>query len=606
VDHGAELVCVVSSDVSVASEPARLWVVPRLPPIEPAAPVTKGLNYAIYEGHSTSLPDFDSLEPLRSDDAGGVGIPPRVPPDGFALSFDGLLNVREPGAYTFFVNASGACRVYVAGREAAFVSPFANSREASGTVGLDRGKHAFRVLFAQTEGTPRLQVELAGPKLTRRALPPSWLERINPRVLNPPQIAPRGERFSGPVWVRLASTTEETVIQYTLDGSDPDGASPQYERPFLLKASGMVKARAFRLGGDGVTHASAVSQKAFVIEGDRPFGLSGRTPPAMLNTTARPEDLPPRLSQTGIFASLDELAPNPGFIPYDVNSPLWSDGAQKRRWIALPGDAPAVFREKGAWAFPPGTVFVKHFEYAQADASPRRLETRVLFVAQDGGGYGATYRWNQDQTDADLLVDAATETLVLQSADGPKNIAWTYPSRKDCLVCHTQNAGFVLGVNTRQLNRDLQYLETDAVDNQLRAWRNAGLLENAPAELALASLPKLAPIDDDSSPLEHRVRSYLDANCAQCHRPGGARGTFDARFDVPSFQQGLIGGKLVAADLGIPNAAVVTPGSLDRSMLYLRMNRRSDVFNMPPLASNHVDQEALAVIAQWIRSRPAP
>jgi mono/diheme cytochrome c family protein len=162
----------------------------------------------------------------------------------------------------------------------------------------------------------------------------------------------------------------------------------------------------------------------------------------------------------------------------------------------------------------------------------------------------------------------------------------------------------VLGVNTRQLNRDIHYLETGAADNQLRAWRHAALFENAPPERSLASLPKLAAVDDASAPLEHRVRSYLDANCAQCHRPGGARGGFDARFEVPLSRQGLIGEKLVAADVGVPNAAVVEPGSLERSMIYLRMNRRRDVFNMPPLASNHVDHDALAVIAEWIQSLP--
>jgi hypothetical protein len=246
-------------------------------------------------------------------------------------------------------------------------------------------------------------------------------------------------------------------------------------------------------------------------------------------------------------------------------------------------------------------VFVKHFEFAQPDASPRRLETRVLFVAQDGAGYGATYRWNDQQTDAELLSDALTEEINLQTSNGPKRVAWIYPSGKDCRVCHTQNAGFVLGVNTRQLNRDLAYAATGAADHQLRAWRHAGMFANSPPEQSLGALPRLAAIGDDSAPLDHRVRSYLDANCAQCHRPGGVRGTFDARFDTPLARQGLVGGKLIGADVGIPDSAVVVPGSLERSMLYLRMNRRSDVFNMPPLATHQVDEAALATLAAWIK-----
>jgi mono/diheme cytochrome c family protein len=131
------------------------------------------------------------------------------------------------------------------------------------------------------------------------------------------------------------------------------------------------------------------------------------------------------------------------------------------------------------------------------------------------------------------------------------------------------------------------------------------MFENPPEENSLARLPRLAALDDDGATLEHRARSYLDANCAQCHRPGGARGLFDARFDLPLARQGLLGGKLIAADLGVDGAEVVAPGSIDRSMLYLRMNRRTDAFNMPPLATNHVDREALAVLAQWIEGLPA-
>jgi hypothetical protein len=220
------------------------------------------------------------------------------------------------------------------------------------------------------------------------------------------------------------------------------------------------------------------------------------------------------------------------------------------------------------------------------------------------GGYGATYRWNEDQTDADLLTDAQIETVELATGDGPRRVAWHYPSRKDCLVCHTRSAGFVLGVNARQLNCDFAYPETETPDNQLRTWSQAGMFDNPPDERRLAQLPRLAAVNDPSAPLEHRVRSYLDSNCAQCHRPGGARGTFDARFDTPLPRQGLPGGKLIAADIGVENAAVVTPGSLERSMLYLRMNRRQDVFNMPPLATSEVDREALAVIAEWIESLP--
>jgi mono/diheme cytochrome c family protein len=116
----------------------------------------------------------------------------------------------------------------------------------------------------------------------------------------------------------------------------------------------------------------------------------------------------------------------------------------------------------------------------------------------------------------------------------------------------------------------------------------------------LSRLPKLAALEDSHASEADRVRSYLDANCAQCHRPGGVRGEFDARYETPLAQQKLMGGKLVAADLGVPRATVVTPGDRSRSMLYLRMQRRQDVFNMPPLATHQIDAEALELIGRWI------
>jgi uncharacterized repeat protein (TIGR03806 family) len=305
-----------------------------------------------------------------------------------------------------------------------------------------------------------------------------------------------------------------------------------------------------------------------------------------------------------VFASLADLAPNPGVIPYEVNSPLWGDGAAKRRWVALPGDARIAFRPTGEWDFPAGTVFIKHFEMPTAGA-PRRLETRFLVVDRTGNGYGVTYKWRADQTDAELLPDGLTEEMVLQTSAGPRKLRWSYPSRNDCLVCHTANAGFVLGVNTRQLNGAFKYPGTGVTDNQLRTWSHLGMFRQAVPDAEVPTYDRLVAVTDAKAPLEHRVRSYLDANCAQCHRPGGARGEFDARFDTPLVQQKLIQGPLVSSDLGIPQAKLVVPGNPLRSMLYVRMTRRQDAFNMLPLATGEVDHDAAAAVAAWIKGLPA-
>jgi mono/diheme cytochrome c family protein len=118
-------------------------------------------------------------------------------------------------------------------------------------------------------------------------------------------------------------------------------------------------------------------------------------------------------------------------------------------------------------------------------------------------------------------------------------------------------------------------------------------------EGALAKLPALVRVNDRSAPLEHRVRSYLDANCAQCHRPNGAAGYFDARFDTPLAEQGLIHGRL-AKTMDIAGAEVVCPGDVSRSVLYQRVHMTGEL-QMPPLARNQLDQDALDVLGEWIK-----
>ncbi len=199
--------------------------------------------------------------------------------------------------------------------------------------------------------------------------------------------------------------------------------------------------------------------------GERPYGRVSRRLVTTLNIPPDPADLPPLLSHTGIFRSVADLKPNLNLIPYDVNAPLWSDGADKRRWVALPGDARIEFSPAGEWKFPAGTVFVKHFAIhgRQRWNAPARRR-------REGGGYGVTYKWRTDGKDADLLTDGATEDLTVKGVTGPLAVRWTYPSRNDCHACHTLAAGFVLGVKTRQLNGTFAYPETGLTDNQLRTW----------------------------------------------------------------------------------------------------------------------------------------
>jgi mono/diheme cytochrome c family protein len=233
----------------------------------------------------------------------------------------------------------------------------------------------------------------------------------------------------------------------------------------------------------------------------------------------------------------------------------------------------------------------------------RRLETRLLVCDADGGVYGVTYKWRADNRDADLLESNLTEAVLIQTATGVRTQQWYYPSRADCLTCHTANAGYVLGVKTRQLNRDFKF-PSGVTDNELRAWKHLGLFDTNFSDAEIKNLPKLANFADPARSLEDRARSYLDANCANCHRPRGTVAYFDARYDTPPARQNLINGA-VLIDERIDNPRIIKPSDPWRSILFMRTDT-TETFKMPPLARNEIDAQGMALLRQWIESLPGP
>jgi uncharacterized repeat protein (TIGR03806 family) len=413
-------------------------------------------------------------------------------------------------------------------------------------------------------------------------------------------VSPSPGRYTGAVTVCLQSVKPGVSIHFTTDGTEPNPASPCFSKPFELHRSATVKVLAVRNG----LPDRAVVMAAFTIRGQRPYGLPYRENLTPLHVSLTPEQMPPLLSKTGLFASVRELRPNAGLVPYEVNAPLWSDGAQKRRWIALAPGGQIEFAPTGEWAFPAGTVFVKHFEVSVDAAHPevkRRLETRLLRIDGTGLGYGVTYKWRPDNREADLLPDSQSETIEIRTSSGRRTQTWYYPSRADCLTCHTAAARFVLGVKTRQLNKDFCYPATGISDNQLRTWNYLGMFNPALAEEKIGGYSRLGSMEDRSASLTDRARSYLDANCAHCHRPGNTvRAMFDARFDVPLSRQDIVNRPTVSDSLGLNDPCLVAPGDLGRSMIYHRLCR-TDHYRMPPLATSVPDLQALHLFERWIK-----
>jgi uncharacterized repeat protein (TIGR03806 family) len=337
-----------------------------------------------------------------------------------------------------------------------------------------------------------------------------------------------------------------------------------------------------------------------------PYGMASRiAAKAYLNMPQRADGkIPPLLSQTGAFRDTPNLVPSEGLIPYDIVVPFWSDGAAKLRWAAIPGGK-IRYSPTGDWIFPKGTVFVKTFELSTDAADPgvkRRLETRLLVCDSAGGVYGVVYKWRPDNSDADLLRTSQSESIPVKSAAGEiHSQSWYYPSRADCLTCHNSKTSGVLGVKARQMNRTFAY-PSGVTDNELRAWNHVGLFAPQVDVSSVGSLATLAPADDPARSLQDRARSYLDANCSQCHRPGGTVAYFDARYDTPLDKQELIDGP-VLIDQGIDRPRVISPHDIWRSIVYMRVNTVDEI-KMPPVARETIDEKGVKLLRDWINSLP--
>lgn len=321
---------------------------------------------------------------------------------------------------------------------------------------------------------------------------------------------------------------------------------------------------------------------------------------------------PKLLSQTGAFKNLNTLEPADGVIPYTVNQPFWSDHAVKLRFIAVPNDGThntaaekIQFSEDGKWQFPKGTVLIKQLDLPINENNPsqtRRLETRFVVHDDEGNFYALTYKWRDNEAEADLVEAAHDKTFTVQTATGSRQQVWHYPSQSECMVCHNATAGFVLGVNTRQLNGSLTYPKTGRTENQLATLDHLGIFNQDLNDGQIPGFKTIADVNENSRSLEDRARSYIDVNCAYCHQPGsGNRAVFDARYTTPLEDQDLIGG-IVSDNLGISGAKVIVPQDLDKSILYKRINAIHNAYAMPPLAKNVIDQQGVELIAEWINS----
>lgn len=303
------------------------------------------------------------------------------------------------------------------------------------------------------------------------------------------------------------------------------------------------------------------------------------------------QDFPRKLSDAGIFASLEKLDPAPGVYPFQVNAAMWSDFAEAQRWIALPADTSVNAKER-PWRYPSNAVLVRNITLEMERGNPqssKRIETQLLHF--NGDGWGAySYRWNEEQTDAALVpVEGVDEIFKVKDPavpGGTRLQPWRFSARAECLRCHNPWSGTALGFQAEQLGSQFDRFE------ELK-------LIASPAKDRVQQL--VSPYDATAD-LQTRSRSYLHINCAHCHREaaGGSVPSF-MHFDLPLDKMRLVDARPVLGDLGLRQGKVIAPGEPFSSVALFR-NSATGRSRMPYIGSELVDETGIALLRDWIES----
>lgn len=314
----------------------------------------------------------------------------------------------------------------------------------------------------------------------------------------------------------------------------------------------------------------------------------------------------PKLSDYRLFVG---DRPNTGLVPYSLNTPLFSDYAEKYRFVWLPPGTKARYREDGVFDFPVGATLVKTFAYPadlrRPDDDVRWLETRLL-VRKAEGWVALAYVWDAERKEAVLKRAGARIDAVFVDAQGrTRQVDYRVPNQNQCKECHQLDKTLVpIGPRARNLNGDFAY--ADGRENQLARWTKLGLLEGAPQP---SRAPRTARWDDPVEPLEARARAYLDANCAHCHQPraiASNSGLFLQLEETRPTALG-IGKRPVAAGRGSGGLEVsIAPGHPEASILVHRMASTEPGVMMPELGRSLTHEEGLALIRDYIRGLKAP
>lgn len=327
--------------------------------------------------------------------------------------------------------------------------------------------------------------------------------------------------------------------------------------------------------------------------------MSASAPAPVADDLIQGDTLPPRLSDFRFFLDAGANRPNARVEPYQLNTPLFSDYAEKFRFLYVPRDKKIGYTAEGVLDFPVGSALIKTFGYPadlrRPDKNVRVLETRLL-LRRESGWVALPYVWNAERTEA-VLKRGGTRLAVswIDASGKARSISYAVPNQNQCKECHGLAGQIVpIGPKARNLNDGAR----------LRKLYTLGLLDKAPGDA-----PRLPRWDDRSSAsLDARARAYLDVNCAHCHNRQGAAsnsGLYLAFEETDRVATG-IGKRPVAAGRGSGGLDLdIAPGHPDQSILLYRMKTTEPGLAMPEVGRATVHEEAVALLDAWIRKMPA-
>jgi len=315
------------------------------------------------------------------------------------------------------------------------------------------------------------------------------------------------------------------------------------------------------------------------------------------------------LSDYGFFTGeLKNLEPAARIIPYDLNTPLFSDFAGKARFIYVPGGKQAVYHFSDVFDFPVGTILIKTFYFSHDLRNPaagRTLYETRLIIRKGEGWEAANYLWNNAQTEATYYIAGKNVNVSWIHHDGsPRSTLYHIPNKNECKGCHNDSETLVLiGPKARNINKDYAY--AGGVMNQLDKWTAEGILAGAPDG---ASAPK-APVWDDASTgsLDARARAYLDINCAHCHNikgPANSSGLFLTYDETNPTALGICKPPIAAGTGTGGFHYSIVPGKPQESIMIHRMNSTEPDVAMPELSRSVIHSEGVQLISDWIASLP--